>query len=73
MASRGAADRARGGIRPGKLWGGVPTDTFAPDATSELFGHRDLLATLLDAVGVDATDPRWGFEGARPLRQLFGR
>jgi hypothetical protein len=61
-----------GGIVPGKLLAGAPLDTFDARQADERFGPRQLLATLMWALGLDQGNPDWGFaDVAAPIEALF--
>lgn len=59
------------GVKKGKLIGGAPTDTF--DARKEDVRHspRQFLATLMDAVGADASDEQSGFPDVQPIDAIW--
>lgn len=59
------------GIRGGKYHGAVDLDSFDARHARRRFSPQQLLATVLQAVGADPTDARWGFEGARPIPDVW--
>src|SRR6185503_5062128 len=61
-----------GGVKPGKLVGGVSTSNY--DARKEMLqiSPQRYIGTLLAALGLDAGDPQFGFPDAgAPLWELW--
>jgi uncharacterized protein (DUF1501 family) len=64
------------GIQGGRIIGGVGTDgasAFDARRADASYGTRDLMATVLYALGLDHKSDAWGFPfGADPIRELWG-
>jgi hypothetical protein len=60
------------GVPTNRLLGAAPLDTFDPRGQGPSFGPRDVLATLLFALGLDHRDPVWGFDDVAEPIPLWG-
>lgn len=64
------------GVVGGRVVGGVPTDgaaAFDARSADARYGTRDLMATVLYALGLDHKSDAWGFPfGADPVTRLWG-
>jgi uncharacterized protein (DUF1501 family) len=59
------------GITGGRIAGGVNTDSYDARKEPLRYGPRQLLATALYALGIDPQHPRWTFEGASAIEELW--
>ncbi len=59
------------GVRGGRITGAVSTDTFDGTKADVRFGPPQLLATILDSLGLDAANAEWGFPDSVPIPGLF--
>jgi uncharacterized protein (DUF1501 family) len=60
------------GVRGGRLVGGVRTDAYDARREHEHFGPRDLLATMLWAIGLEYRAEPWGFpDVSSPIQALW--
>src|SRR5262249_49186649 len=48
-----------GGVKPNRIIGRVSTDDYRGDTAPEKFGPRDVLAMILQAIGLDHTNAVW--------------
>jgi len=62
---------AGAGVRGGRMLGGVDTASYDARAASVKFTMPELLATALDALGLDPTDPEYGFPAERSIGELW--
>lgn len=61
------------GVRPNKLVGPVDTNSYNASASSIRYDHRQLIVTLLDALGLDPHAEEWGLPtGGSSIAELWG-
>lgn len=62
-----------GGVTPNKLVGPVDTTTYDATSSPIRYDHRQLLVTILDALGLDPHAEQWGLPtGGLPIGELWG-
>lgn len=61
-----------GGIPANKLIGSVPLESFDARKADARYSHRQLIATLLAAMGLDHRNETWGLEDVSTVVPLFG-
>jgi uncharacterized protein (DUF1501 family) len=60
------------GVRGGRLIGGVSTSSYDARVEALQISPRRWLATMLRALGLDSTNPEWGFPDAgSPVAELW--
>lgn len=60
------------GVATNRVVGAAPLDTFDARAPGAAYAPRQLLATLLSALGLDHRAPVWGFDDVTSLVPLWG-
>ena len=60
------------GVVPNRILGAAPLDTFDARAPGAAYAPRQMLATLLAALGLDHRAPVWGFDDVTSLVPLWG-
>ncbi len=60
------------GVTPNRLIGGVDTGSYRGSTATTRYSSRELLVTLLDALGFDPHDETWGLpSGGDPIGELW--